>query len=115
MRPFYSSVKNEASHFIDLYSTTINHAVPPCLFNRLQATADGTLLAIDLKASTLVLIDRTIWALKALKSELPVGLKAGDRIEYDSDEEGVSFLHQVWKKMRMNIQAIVKLGFDRIP
>ena len=70
------------------------------IFNGLPAAADatdGTVLAIDRKAKTLVLTDRTVWALEALKSEPPVGLQAGDRveIEYESDEEGVSAINSI--------------------
>lgn len=58
---------------------------------------DGTVLAHDRKANILVLSDKTVWALEALKSTLPAGLKAGDRItiEYQSDEEGVSEIYNI--------------------
>ena len=70
------------------------------LFNGLPAAADitdGTVLAIDRKAKTLVLIDRTVWALDTMESSLPADLKAGDRIEinYASDEEGVSAIRDI--------------------
>lgn len=70
------------------------------IFNGLPAAADatdGTVLAIDRKAKTLVLIDRTVWALDTMESSLPADLKAGDRIEinYESDEEGVSAIRNI--------------------
>ena len=57
----------------------------------------GIVLVFDRKARILVLTDRTVWALEALKSDLPAGLKAGDRveIEYESDEEGVSAINSI--------------------
>lgn len=60
-------------------------------------TINGTILALDRKAGLLVLTDRSVWALEALKSPLPKELKAGDRIEivYQSDEEGVSDIEQI--------------------
>lgn len=53
---------------------------------------NGTILALDRKAGSMVLSDRTVWTLEEMKSPLPDGLKAGDRIEirYESDEEGIS-------------------------
>ena len=59
--------------------------------------AEGKVLAYDRKAKTLVLSDRTVWALEALKSNLPGSIKAGDsvRIEYESDEEGVSAINSI--------------------
>ena len=57
----------------------------------------GIVLVFDRKARILVLTDRTVWALESLKSDLPAGLKAGDRveIEYESDEEGVSAINSI--------------------
>jgi len=57
----------------------------------------GTVLVFDRKANILVLTDRTIWALEAMKSDFPIGLKAGVRIEidYESDEEGVSAINSI--------------------
>lgn len=57
----------------------------------------GTVLALDRKARTLVLTDHTVWALEMLKTELPAGLKAGDRvqIEYEGDEEGVASISSI--------------------
>jgi len=54
-------------------------------------------LVFDRKARILVLTDRTVWELESLKSDLPAGLKAGDRveIEYESDEEGVSAINSI--------------------
>lgn len=61
----------------------------------------GTVLAFDRKAKTLILTDRSVWALDSMKSELPAGLKAGDRIEidYESDEEGVSAINGITIKV----------------
>lgn len=62
-----------------------------------QDITDGKILALDRKARLLVLTDRTVWSLEALKSELSAELKAGDRIRisYDSDEEGVSAINDI--------------------
>ena len=59
--------------------------------------SQGTVLALDRKARTLVLTDRTVWALELLKSDLPTGLKAGDRvqIDYEGDEEGVASISSI--------------------
>lgn len=70
------------------------------LLNGLPVAADvtdGTVLAHDRKSQTLILTDRTVWALETMESPLPAGLKAGDRIEinYDSDEEGVSDIRNI--------------------
>ena len=70
------------------------------LLHGLPAAADvtnGTVLALDRKARTLVLTDRTLWALDTMEASLPADLKAGDRIEikYDSDEEGVSAIRNI--------------------
>lgn len=58
---------------------------------------DGTVLALDRKARTLILTDRTVWALDTMEASLPADLKAGDRVEikYDSDEEGVAAIHGI--------------------
>ena len=58
---------------------------------------DGTVLALDRKARTLILADKTVWPLELLDSALPADLKAGDRIEieYESDEEGVSAIKSI--------------------
>lgn len=58
---------------------------------------DGTVLVYDRKANLLILTDRTVWALEALKSPLPAGIEAGSRvhIEYESDEEGVSAINNI--------------------
>ncbi|MDH3763316.1 MAG: hypothetical protein OEU50_20265 [Gammaproteobacteria bacterium] len=71
----------------------------PGLFLTLLVTAlpvaadltEGTILALDRKAKTLVLTDRSVWALEDMKTALPAGLQAGDRIEieFESDEDGV--------------------------
>jgi cold shock CspA family protein len=57
----------------------------------------GTVLVLDRKARILVLTDRTVWTLSVMKSDLPTGLKAGDRVEidYESDEEGVSAINSI--------------------
>jgi hypothetical protein len=54
-------------------------------------------LVLDRKARILVLTDRTVWALNVMKSDLPAGLKAGDRveIEYESDEEGIKAIDSI--------------------
>lgn len=59
--------------------------------------SEGKILVFDRKANLLVLTDRTVWALDAMKSPAPAGLKAGDRIriEYDSDEEGISSIYGI--------------------
>lgn len=59
--------------------------------------SEGTVLVFDRKANLLVLTDRTVWALELAKSPAPAGLKSGDRIriEYDSDEEGVSSIYGI--------------------
>ena len=61
----------------------------------------GSVLVLDRKAKILVLTDRTVWALDTVKSGLPAGLKAGDRIEidYESDEEGVSAINSITIKV----------------
>lgn len=60
----------------------------------------GTVLVHDRMAKILVLTDRTIWPLELVKSAVPDGLKAGDRveIEYESDEEGVSVINSIQVK-----------------
>ncbi|MDH3449078.1 MAG: copper-binding protein [Gammaproteobacteria bacterium] len=70
------------------------------LMNASLASADvtdGTVLALDRKAKSLVLTDRSAWALDAMKSAMPEGLKAGDRVEinYESDEDGVSAINGI--------------------
>lgn len=62
-----------------------------------QDVTDGTLLGYDRKANLLILKDRTVWSLTDLKSALPDGLKAGDRIriQYQSDEDGISAINSV--------------------
>ena len=59
--------------------------------------SEGTVLVFDRKANLVVLTDRSVWALELLKSPAPTGLKAGDRIriEYDSDEEGISSIYGI--------------------
>jgi len=58
---------------------------------------DGTVLVFDRKARLLVLTDRTVWDLDALKSTLPAGLEAGSKVHiaYESDEEGVSAINRI--------------------
>lgn len=62
-----------------------------------QDISQGTIIAFDRKANTLVLADRTVWSLQDMKSALPTGLKAGDRVEihYQSDEDGISSIDSV--------------------
>ena len=59
--------------------------------------SEGTVLVFDRKANLLVLKDRTVWALELSKSPAPAGLKSGDRIriEYESDEEGISSIYGI--------------------
>ncbi|MFT5658301.1 MAG: hypothetical protein ACI9KN_001580 [Gammaproteobacteria bacterium] len=77
---------------LTLFSALVLQSLPAA-----ADTIDGTVLAVDRKAKTLVLTDRTAWALDTIQSTLPDGLKAGDRIEidYDSDEEGVSAIRNI--------------------
>ena len=58
---------------------------------------EGTILAIDLYAESLVLTDRSIWSLEKMKGVMPQGLKAGERVEivYESDEDGVSSISSI--------------------
>ena len=60
-------------------------------------TAQGTVLAHDRKAGTLVFSDKTVWSLDELSAALPANLKAGDRVEiqYDSDEDGVGKIYSI--------------------
>lgn len=62
-----------------------------------QDTADGTVLALDRKAKTLIFTDKTVWPLGELTSPLPANLKAGDRVEiqYESDEDGVTTISSI--------------------
>lgn len=62
-----------------------------------QDMTDGTVLALDRLARKLVLTDKTVWSLVELTSPLPVGLKAGDRIEikFESDEDGVTSISSI--------------------
>ena len=62
-----------------------------------QDSSNGTILAFDRKANTLVLSDRTVWPLELLKSPLAAELKAGDRVVilYESDEDGISSIQSV--------------------
>ena len=62
-----------------------------------QDTMDGTVLALDRKAKTLILTDKTVWSLVELTSPVPSGLKAGDLIEiqYESDEDGVTSISSI--------------------
>lgn len=59
--------------------------------------SEGTVLAFDRKENLVVLTDRTVWALELSKSPAPAGLKSGDRIriEYESDEEGISQIYSI--------------------
>ena len=58
---------------------------------------EGAILALDRKARTLALTDRSIWPLELMVSSLPGDLKAGDRvrIDYESDEEGISKINEI--------------------
>ncbi len=59
--------------------------------------SEGTVLVYDRKANLVILSDRTVWALELSKSPAPAGLKSGDRIriEYESDEEGISSIYAI--------------------
>jgi hypothetical protein len=75
--------------------------LPALLFATFQAAAEdvsqGTILALDRKAKVMILTDRTVWPLETAKSEVPVGLIAGNRVEirYESDEEGISAINEI--------------------
>jgi hypothetical protein len=75
--------------------------LPALLCATFQAAAEdisqGTILALDRKARVMVLTDRTVWPLETAKSEVPVGLIAGNRVEirYESDEEGISAINEI--------------------
>lgn len=60
-------------------------------------STDGTVLAFDRKANTLVLTDKTVWSLELMQSEVPSELQAGDRVEinYESDEDGISAISDI--------------------
>lgn len=63
-----------------------------------QDIAEGTVLAFDRKARVLVFKDKSVWPLELAVSDLPDGLKAGDRVEirYDSNEDdGITVIHSV--------------------
>ena len=62
-----------------------------------QDSNNGTILAFDRKANSLVLSDRTVWPLELLKSPLAAELKAGDRVVilYESDEDGIFTIQSV--------------------
>lgn len=50
----------------------------------------GTVAAFDRVDSIIVLKDKTIWDVAALKDKLPEGLKAGDKITIDYNSAGDS-------------------------
>jgi len=58
---------------------------------------DGTVLVYDRKANRLVLTDRSVWDLAAMKTEAPAGLEAGNRvhIEFEADEDGVTAINSI--------------------
>jgi len=66
-----------------------------------QAVAEdithGTILALDRKAGIMVMTDRSVWSLDAIKAPLSAELKNGDRVEirYESDEEGVGEINSI--------------------
>ena len=63
-----------------------------------QDVSEGTVLAFDRQAKILVLKDKTTFPLATLSSELPDGLKAGDRVEikYDlNEDDGVTEIHSI--------------------
>tara|TARA_R110002167_G_C12426123_1_gene629377 strand:+ start:455 stop:718 length:264 start_codon:yes stop_codon:yes gene_type:complete len=61
--------------------------------------ADGTILAFDRKARILVFVDKTVWPLEKMSTQLSDNLKAGDRVQviYDADEEGVDKIYSIEK------------------
>lgn len=72
-------------------------AVESSSVNEALDVSEGTVIALDRKANVLVLKDRTVWALELLESPVPAGLENGDRvrIEYQSDEEGISAIRRI--------------------
>jgi hypothetical protein len=62
-----------------------------------QNRVEGTIMVLDLATMALILNDRSIWSLHHLQSELPAGLKSGDRVEiiYESDANGVSSISSI--------------------
>lgn len=77
--------------------TILSGKLPVSIQPGAQDILEGTVLALDRKANTLVLTDKTIWALGESKLPIPVNLKAGDRIEiqYESDEDGVTSISNI--------------------
>jgi len=75
--------------------------LPALLFTSFQVVAEdvsqGTILALDRKAKIMILTDRSVWPLETAKSEVPVGLIAGNRVEirYESDEGGVTAINEI--------------------
>lgn len=78
-------------------STTLFSAILILSLSAAADVTDGTILAFDRKVRTIVLTDRTVWALDTMESMPAEDLKAGDRIEisYDSDEDGVSAIRNI--------------------
>ena len=72
-----------------------------------QDSSNGTILAFDRKANTLVLSDRTVWPLELLKTPLAAELKAGDQVMilYESDEDGISSIQSVQLVTAERLQA----------
>lgn len=75
----------------------LSNKMPVATTASAQDTTDGTILALDRKAKTLVLTDKTVWPLQELTAPIPADLKAGDRvaIQYESDEDGVTTISSV--------------------
>lgn len=48
----------------------------------------GTVLAFDRKANIIVLTDKSVYHFEGQQAQIPEGLKAGDKVEIDSDGGG---------------------------
>ena len=77
--------------------TILSERLPIASEVGVQDSLQGTVLALDRKAKTLVLTDKTIWSLAELAKSMPLALKAGDRVEiqYESDEDGVTSITSI--------------------
>jgi hypothetical protein len=60
-------------------------------------TTEGTILAFDREARLLVFDDKSTWSLQGMRSEVPFGLDAGDRIEieYEPRDDGVAIIYEI--------------------
>lgn len=88
------SYKTNEDGVSDILEINITHEPP---LPGARSIAKGTVLAFDRKAQLLVFTDKTAWSLANMKTALPLGLNAGDRIEidYQSDEDGVAVIHDI--------------------